>query len=91
MTRAHFQFRLAVLTFLSLTVLLLLTSALLGLQTAPQESPYVREERTVMRTQTLSASRGEIYDRNGVPLVTTVRSMRSVSTISAGQTQRVVR
>lgn len=70
MTRAHFQFRLAVLTFLSLTVLLLLTSALLGLQTAPQESPYVREERTVMRTQTLSASRGEIYDRNGVPLVT---------------------
>ncbi len=70
MTRANFQLRLAVLTFFSLVVLLLLTSSLLGLQTKPQESPYIREERTVMRTQTLAASRGGIYDRNGVPLVT---------------------
>lgn len=70
MTRASFHLRLAVLTFFSLVTILLLTSSVLNLQTAPQSSPHVREEQTVMRTQTLSASRGEIFDRNGVPLVT---------------------
>lgn len=69
MTRARFQLRLAVLTFFSLITLLLLTSAVLGLQTT-QATPHVREEQTVMRTQTISASRGEIFDRNGVALVT---------------------
>ena len=70
MTHDTFRLRLAVLALLSLITLLLLTSALLGLQTAPQESSYMREEQTVMRTQTLTASRGNILDRNGVPLVT---------------------
>ena len=42
---------------------------MLGLQTT-QATPHVREEQTVMRTQTISASRGEIFDRNGVALVT---------------------
>ncbi len=70
MTHNTFRLRLVILTLLALITLLLLTSALLGLQTEPQESPYAREEQTVMRTQTLAASRGKILDRNGVPLVT---------------------
>lgn len=66
----HIRLRLTLLTVLSLAALLLLTSVLLGMQTTPEESSYAREEHTVVRTQTISASRGRILDRNGVPLVT---------------------
>ena len=70
MTRARLQLRLAVLAFLSLVLFLSLTASLLSLQGTPQDASAVREECTVLRTQTLSAARGEIFDRNGVPLVT---------------------
>ena len=66
----HIRLRLTLLTVLSLAVLLLLTSVLLGMQTTPEENSYAREEHTVVRTQSISASRGRILDRNGVPLVT---------------------
>ena len=69
MERKTYYFRLAAVMILFLAATALLTLKLLDIQVVNGREIRQEAERTVVRKEAVDASRGEIYDRNGVKLV----------------------
>lgn len=71
--RAH-GWRYTALAVVLAVICLVYTARLVNLQIASRDQYAAVDEKTYSRTVPIQAHRGEIYDRNGVPLVTNVIS-----------------
>jgi penicillin-binding protein 2 len=74
MEKRNLIIRLIIMGMMSAALVFLMGGRLLGLQFVHAEIYAQAQERTMSRTVTLHAARGEIYDRYGRPLVTNILS-----------------
>ncbi|NLD87335.1 MAG: hypothetical protein GX633_03655, partial [Clostridiales bacterium] len=69
MKTSTYYIRIIILTLVSLLCILLLSIVVLNVQTEQAKTEETVSERVFTRTFTENGARGEIFDRNGVPLV----------------------